>query len=178
MKKLLKLTLAMVFILGASSASAQKLGRVDLAAIVPNMPEYTEAVTKLESLGKELSSQLEQMQVELNNKYADYEKNKSTYSDSVCQMKERELMDMQQRLSDMQQIAQQDIQKKEQELMSPVYDKANAAVDKVAKAGGYAVVFSTAGDQAASAGLAYFDPAQIKDITAEVKKELGIADAK
>jgi outer membrane protein len=86
-------------------------------------------------------------------------------------MKERELMDMQQ-------IAQQDIQKKEQELMSPVYDKANAAVDKVAKAGGYAVVFSTAGDQAASAGLAYFDPAQIKDITAEVKKELGIADAK
>ena len=168
MKKLLKLTLAMVFILGASSASAQKLGRVDLAAIVPNMPEYTEAVTKLESLGKELSSQLEQMQVELNNKYADYEKNSSTYRDSVRQMKERELMDMQQRLSDMQQIAQQDIQKKEQELMSPVYDKANAAVDKVAKAGGYAVVFSTAGDQAASAGLAYFDPAQIKDITAEV----------
>lgn len=174
MKKLLKLTLALVFVIGATSASAQKLGRVDLAAIVPNMPEYTEAVANLESLGKELSAQLEQMNVEFNNKYADYDKNVSTYSDSVRQMKERELMEMQQRLQDMQQYAQQDLQKKEADLMTPIYDKANAAVNKVAAAGGYAVVFSTAGDQAASAGLAYFDPAQVKDITADVKKELGI----
>lgn len=174
MKKFLKLTLALVFVLGATSASAQKLGRVDLAAIVPNMPEYTEAVSNLEALGKELSMQLEQMNVELNNKYVDYEKNVSTYSDSLRQMKERELMEMNQRLQDMQQYAQQDLQKKEADLMTPIYEKANAAVNKVAAAGGYAVVFSTAGDQASSAGLAYFDPAQVKDITAEVKKELGI----
>jgi outer membrane protein len=174
MKKFLKLTLALVFVLGATSASAQKLGRVDLAAIVPNMPEYTEAVSNLEALGKELSMQLEQMNVELNNKYADYEKNVSTYSDSLRQMKERELMEMNQRLQDMQQYAQQDLQKKEADLMTPIYEKANAAVNKVAAAGGYAVVFSTAGDQASSAGLAYFDPAQVKDITADVKKELGI----
>ncbi len=174
MKKFLKLTLALVFVLGATSASAQKLGRVDLAAIVPNMPEYTEAVSNLEALGKELSMQLEQMNVELNNKYADYEKNVSTYSDSLRQMKERELMEMNQRLQDMQQYAQQDLQKKEADLMTPIYEKANAAVNKVAATGGYAVVFSTAGDQASSAGLAYFDPAQVKDITADVKKELGI----
>ena len=172
----MKLTLAVVFILGASSASAQKLARVDLAAVVPNMPEYTEAITNLESLGKELSLQLEQMNVELNNKYADYQKNASTYSDTVRQMKEQELMDMSQRLEGMQQIAQQDLQKKEADLMTPIYEKANAAVNKVAAAGGYAVVFSTAGDQASSAGLAYFDPAQVKDITADVKKELGIAE--
>lgn len=176
MKKFLKLTLAVVFVLGASSASAQKLARVDLASVVPNMPEYTEAITNLESLGKELSLQLEQMNVELNNKYADYQKNASTYSDTVRQMKEQELMDMSQRLEGMQQIAQQDLQKKEADLMTPIYEKANAAVNKVAAAGGYAVVFSTAGDQASSAGLAYFDPAQVKDITADVKKELGIAE--
>ena len=174
MKKFLKLTLALVFVLGATSASAQKLGRVDLAAIVPNMPEYTEAVSNLEALGKELSMQLEQMNVELNNKYADYEKNVSTYSDSLRQMKERELMEMNQRLQDMQQYAQQDLQKKEADLMTPIYEKANAAVNKVAAAGGYAVVFSTAGDQASSAGLAYFDPATLTDITPDVKRELGI----
>ena len=178
MKKLLKLTLAMVFVLGASSASAQKLGRVDLAAIVPHMPEYTEAVTNLETYGKDLQNQLEQIQVEFNQKYADYEKNMSTYNDTVRQMKESELQQLQQRFAEFQQIAQQDMQKKEQELMTPIYEKADAAVNKVAKAGGYTVVFNTAGDQAASAGLAYFDPAQVKDITADVKKELGIADAK
>jgi hypothetical protein len=35
-------------------------------------------------------------------------------------------------------------------------------------------IFSTTGDQAGSAGLAYFDPAALTDITAEVKKVLGI----
>ena len=174
----MKLTLAMVFVLGASSASAQKLGRVDLAAIVPNMPEYTEAVANLETYGKDLQNQLEQIQVEFNQKYADYEKNMNTYNDTVRQMKESELQQLQQRFGEFQQIAQQDMQKKEAELMEPIYEKANAAVNTVAKAGGYAVIFSTAGDQAAAAGLAYFDPAQVKDITAEVKKQLGIVDAK
>ncbi|MBE6203005.1 MAG: OmpH family outer membrane protein [Rikenellaceae bacterium] len=178
MKKLLKLTLAMVFVLGASSASAQKLGRVDLAAIVPNMPEYTEAVANLETYGKDLQNQLEQIQVEFNQKYADYDKNMNTYNDTVRQMKESELQQLQQRFDEFRQIAQQDMQKKEAELMEPIYEKANAAVNTVAKAGGYAVIFSTAGDQAAAAGLAYFDPAQVKDITAEVKKQLGIVDAK
>lgn len=176
MKNLLKLTLAVVFVFGAMSASAQKLGRVDLAAIIPNMTEFKDAQAKLEAYGNELTLQLEQMQVEFTNKYSEYEKNMATYSDSIRQMKERELMEMQQRFSDMQQMAQQDIQRKEAELMEPIYKKADDAVSKIAAAGGYAIVFSTTGDMAASAGLAYFDPKQVSDITAEVKKELGVTE--
>ena len=176
MKNLLKLTLAVVFVFGAMSASAQKLGRVDLAAIIPNMTEFKDAQSKLETYGNELSLQLEQMQVEFTTTYSEYEKNMATYSDSIRQMKERELMEMQQRFSDMQQMAQQDIQRKEAELMEPIYNKADEAVRKIAAAGAYTVIFSTTGDQAASAGLAYFDPKQVTDITAEVKKALGITE--
>jgi outer membrane protein len=75
-----------------------------------------------------------------------------------------------------QQIAQQDIQKQEAELMEPVYAKADEAVKKVAAAGGYIVVFNTAGDQPSSAGLAYFDAKALVDITATVKQELGITE--
>ena len=163
MKNLLKLTLAVVFVFGAMSASAQKFGRVDLAAIIPNMTEFKDAQSKLETYGNELSLQLEQMQVEFTTKYSEYEKNMSTYSDSIRQMKERELMEMQQRFSDMQQMA-------------PIYKKADEAVRKIAVAGAYTVIFSTTGDQASSAGLAYFDPKQVTDITAEVKKALGITE--
>ena len=52
--------------------------------------------------------------------------------------------------------------------------KANEAVKKVASAGGYIAIFSTAQDQPASAGLAYFDPVALTDVTALVKSELGI----
>jgi outer membrane protein len=103
-----------------------------------------------------------------------YEKNAATYSDSIRQLKEQELSQLQQRYQDFQQIAQQDMQRKEAEVMNPIYDRANEAVKKIAAAGSYVAVFSTTGDQPASAGLAYFDPALLTDITADVKKELGI----
>ena len=63
MKKLMKLALVAVLALTASTAFGQKFGRVDLAAIVPNMPEYKEAVTNLEAYGMDLQNQLEQIQV-------------------------------------------------------------------------------------------------------------------
>ena len=174
MKKILKLTLAVALMMCATVASAQKFGRVDLAAIVPNMPEFKEAQTNLEAYGLDLQNQLEQIQVEFNQKYAEYEKNRATYTDTIRQMKESELQQLQQRFQEFQQIAQQDIQQKEAELMEPIYNKANEAVKAVAEAGGYMAIFSTAGDMATSAGLAYFDHAALTDITAEVKKGLGI----
>lgn len=174
MKKLVKLAMVVLLTVSASTAFGQKFGRVDLAAIVPNMPEYQEAVTNLEAYGKDLQDQLEQIMVEFNTLYSNYEKNAATMTDSVRQLKERELGELQQRYQDFQQIAQQDMQRKEAEVMSPIYSKADEAVKKVAAAGGYVVVFNTAGDQPSSAGLAYFDPALLTDITGDVKKELGI----
>lgn len=174
MKKLVKLAMVVLLTVSASTAFGQKFGRVDLAAIVPGMPEYQEAVTNLEAYGKDLQDQLEQIMVEFNTLYSNYEKNAATMTDSVRQLKERELGELQQRYQDFQQIAQQDIQRKEAEVMSPIYSKADEAVKKVAAAGGYVAVFNTAGDQPSSAGLAYFDPALLTDLTAAVKKELGI----
>ena len=174
MKKFLKLTLTLMLVFSASSLFAQKFGRVDLAAIVTAMPEYKEAETNLQAYGQDLQDQLEQIMVEFNTLYANYEKSAATMTDSVRQLKERELAELQQRYQDFSQIAQQDIQRKEAELMTPIYDKANEAVKKVASEGGYTAIFSTAGDQPSSAGLAYFDPATLTDITAEVKKALNI----
>ncbi|MBQ8367237.1 MAG: OmpH family outer membrane protein [Alistipes sp.] len=176
MKNFLKLTLAVVLMLSTTTVFAQKFGRVDLAAIVTNMPEFKEAQTNLEAYGKDLQDQLEQIQVEFNTKYAEYEKNVGTYTDAVRQLKEAELQQLQQRFTDFQQIAQQDMQKKEADVMNPIYDKANEAVKKVASEGGYLAIFSTTQDQPAAAGLAYFDAAALTDITAAVKTELGIVE--
>ncbi len=175
MKKIFKLTLAVALVvMSVATASAQKFGRVDINAIIPNMPEFTEATANYDAYAKDLGNQLEMIQVELNQKYAEYQKNVNTYTDTIRQMKETELQDLSQRLSSFQQIAQQDLQQKEAELMNPVYEKAFEAINEVAKAGGYLVVFNTAGDQPGAAGLAYFDAEALTDVTAEVKKHLGI----
>lgn len=174
MKKFLKLTLAGALMLCSSSVFAQKFGRVDLAVIIPNMAEYKEASANLETYAKDLQDQLEAIQGEFNTRLADFEKNAGTMTDSVKQLKETELGQLQQRYRDFSQIAQQDLSKKEQELMLPVFDKANEAVKKISQAGGYLVVFNTS--NSAAAGLAYFDEAALTDITDAVKRELNVTE--
>ena len=58
------------------------------------------------------------------------------------------------------------------ELLAPIIDKAKSAIDKVAAAGGFLVVFDTS-----TGSLAYFDEATLTDVAPAVKKELGITDA-
>jgi outer membrane protein len=171
MKRVLGLTLLAVAMMGISTASAQKFARIDMQAVVVAMPEFEEAQKNLEAFGKDLQDQMEQIQVEFNNKLADFQKNQATMAASIKQMKQQELEQLQQRYAEFQQIAQQDFQKKENELIEPVQNKAQEAINKVAKANGYIAVFNTS-----VPSLAYFDEAQLTDIAALVKKELGIVD--
>ena len=171
MKKFLGLTLLAVAMLGISTVSAQKFARINVQEVVMAMPEFDEAQKNLEAFGKDLNEQMEQIQVEFNNKLADFQKNQGTMAASVKQMRQQELEQLQQRFAEFQQIAQQDFQKKESELLEPVQKKANEAVNKVAKNAGYLAVFNTA-----VPSLAYFDEAQLTDISALVKKELGITE--
>lgn len=166
-----KLFILLGVILGVSTVSAQKFARVNLQEIVVAMPEFDQAQKNLEAFGKDLQEQMEQIQVEFNNKLADFQKNQGTMAASVKQMRQQELEQLQQRFAEFQQIAQQDFQKKESELLEPVQKKANEAVNKVAKSAGYLAVFNTA-----VPSLAYFDEAQLTDISALVKKELGITE--
>ena len=166
MKKVLKLTLAVVCVMFSTSLFAQKIGRINSQEVVVNMTEYKEAQTQLEALAKDLQAQMETIQVEMNTKIQEYQKGAETMTDAVRQLKEKELNDLNTRLQEFNQVAQQELQKKEQELMEPIIKKANEAITEVSKAGGYTVIFETG-------QMIYFDEAQVKDITPEVKAKLG-----
>ena len=166
MKKVLKLTLAVVCVMFSTSLFAQKIGRINSQEVVVNMTEYKEAQTQLEALAKDLQAQMETIQVEMNTKIQEYQKGAETMTDAVRQLKEKELNDLNTRLQEFNQVAQQELQKKEQELMEPIIKKANEAITEVSKAGGYTVIFE-------SGQMIYFDEAQVKDITPEVKAKLG-----
>ena len=172
MKKALKLTLAVALMMGATSLYAQKFGRINSQEIVMAMPETKEMQTNLETFGKELNENIETINVEFNNKLQEYQKTANTLTDAVREMKAKELEDLQRRSQEFQQMAQRDYAKKQEELLQPIIEKAKAAIDKIAAAGGYLFVFDT------SAGsLAYFNEAALTDLAPEVRKELGITDA-
>ncbi|MEE1099077.1 MAG: OmpH family outer membrane protein [Alistipes sp.] len=168
MKKVLKLTLLMAMVLCTSSIFAQKFGRINVNEIITVMPETREAQTNFEAYRQDLANTIETMQVELNTKYQAFQKDEATLTESMKQLKWKEIQDLSARIEEFQQSAQQEMQQKYAELMNPVHEKAMAAIKKVAQAGGYLVVFETA-------SLVYMDEAQLTDIAPEVKAELGIA---
>ena len=87
MKNVLKLTLAVVCVMFSTSLFAQKIGRINTQEIIINMNEFKEANTQLEAYAKDLSAQLETIQVEFNNKLQEYQKAESTMTDAVRQLK-------------------------------------------------------------------------------------------
>ncbi|MBQ3260125.1 MAG: OmpH family outer membrane protein [Alistipes sp.] len=169
MKKVIKLALVLVCVMCSTSLYAQKFARINLQKVISAMPEIKTLQSDIESFAKELGEQLEVMQVEYNNKVADFQKNSATMNESVRNLKEKELYDLQQRIGEFQQIAQQDIEKKQMELYQPIHVKASEAVKKVASAAGYTAVFDTSMN-----ALAYVDESSVVDIEAAVCTELGI----
>ena len=167
MKKAIKLTLAVVFVMGATSLFAQqKFGRINTQEIIVGMPETKEMQTNMEAYAKDLQDNLESMTVEYNQKLQEFQKNFNTLSESVRQLKENDLNALIQRRNEFEQAAQQDFQKRQNELLAPIIEKAKNAIDKVAAAGGYLAVFDTS-----TGSLAYFDEASLTDIAPAVKKD-------
>ncbi|MFR9602486.1 MAG: OmpH family outer membrane protein [Rikenellaceae bacterium] len=169
MKKLFTVAIVAAMALGVTTASAQKLGRVQVQEIVMTMPETQTMQTNLEAFRKDLADNLETMQVEFNNKLADYQGNLSTYTDSVRSLKETELQDLQTRMQQFEQTAMQEMQAKQNELLNPIITKAREAINKVAQDGGYDVVY----DESAGA-LAYVNASTVTDLSPQVKSALGI----
>ena len=172
MKKLIRLTLVIsMAMLSTTTLYAQKFGRINMQMVLASMPESKEMQTNLESFGKELNEQLEQIMVEINNKTAEFQKNQATMAASVKQLKQQELEQLQTRYYEFQRVAQTDYQNKWNELFAPIQKKALEAVDKIAKAGSHTAIFDTS-----SQSLAYFSESQLTDIYPLVRTELGITE--
>lgn len=170
MKTVLKLALSMAALLlvsGMNPAAAQKFGYINIQELVFSMPEMTEVQTNFEALQKDLEAQYETMVVEYRKKADEFQRTSSTMTDGVRQMREQELTDMLQRIQAFEQTVQVDLEKKQNELLEPLFSKANDAVKTVAKANGLTAVL-------ASGALAYVDEATMVDVLPLAKSHLGI----
>ena len=173
MKRIIrKVALAMVFALcgGVFVANAQKLGYVDLQEVMLAMPEYKKANSDMEKYQKQLEDDLGKLQQEFQTKYKSYEEEGTKLSPTMREFKEKELRQLQERIQEFQQSAQEDSRKKEAELLKPIVEKAKSAIGQVAKEVGYTYVFDSN-----TAGMLYKPEGD--DVTTLVKKKLGIVDA-
>jgi len=165
------IALAVVVTFFGQSASAQKFGHIDNDQLIQALPEFDTARVQLEKFQKELVNALELMSVEFNNKREAYQKDAANLSEIVKQNKEQELSDLQGRIQEFQQNAQQQLQNKQAELFQPIVTKVDKAVKEVGKENGFIYIFDVSQSKAS---LLYFDETKSTNVTPLVKTKLGI----
>ena len=170
MKRLLKvLFLGIALFVMSGMANAQvKLAHVNTAEILDVMPDKATAEKSLEKYYGELQSQLEAMAKEYQTKMQDYEANQATMSNLVKQSKEKEIIDLQTRIQQFQANAENEFESKRAELLKPILDKIQNAINTVGKEKGYTYILDLA------TGAAVYVGTDAVDCTKDVKAKLGI----
>ena len=160
-----KLIIAMMLI-APMALSAQKFGHINTQELFAQMPEVNQVKLKMDTIQSQYENQLASMNEEIQKKAQDYQAQEATMADAIKQIRQQELQEMQQRIQLFYQTAEQDIQRKQQELLAPVHEKMAKAIKAVGEREGYTYIFD-------SAAMVHIGNDAI-DATPAVKKELGI----
>ena len=157
MKAVKVLFFTAVLLLGVNTAMAQaKLGHIDVATLISLMPETKKANTQMETMSNGFKADYDKMVTEYQNLAQKYQNEAASQSDAMNQTRAKELEDRQQRLQMFAQSAQQ-----------PIFEKAQEAINAVAKEKGLSYVFNTA------SGALVYDGGGV-DLMPDVKKKLGL----
>ena len=157
-----------LFVMSGMANAQVKLAHVNTAEILDVMPDKASAEKSLEKYYGELQAQLETMAKEYQTKMQDYEANQATMSNLVKQSKEKEIIDLQTRIQQFQANAENEFEAKRAELLKPILDKIQNAINAVGKEKGYTYIL----DLATGATVYVSDDAI--DATKDVKAKLGI----
>jgi outer membrane protein len=165
--KVLFLGIALFVMSGVANAQV-KIAHVNTAEVLDAMPDKAKAEKSLEKYYGELQSQLETMAKEYQTKMQDYEANQATMSNLVKQSKEKEIIDLQTRITQFQANAENEFEAKRAELLKPILDKIQNAINSVGKEKGYTYIIDLA------TGAAVYVGDNAVDVTKDVKSKLGI----
>ena len=167
MKKLI--ICAICALCGFTTANAQaKFGHVNTQEIIQAMPEYQKAQTEIKALQDQYEADLKSMQDELTKKGEAFDKEQATLPDNIKQRRQQELQDMYTKIQQSYQDNQQALAQAQQEKMNAITTKVLDAIKAVGQAGNYIYIMDM------GSGVPYISTTLSTDVTAEVKKKLGI----
>lgn len=164
------LALAMVFSisgLSAQSAKPVKIGHIETGKLMEALPEVKKANEELTALAAEYEGTLKELEKQLSTLQEDYQKNAASYTDLKRSDLEQQMDGIYRRMQTFQAQAQELLQKKQDELLRPIYEKIQKAIKEVGDEKGFTYILD-------AGALLYASPLNSEDILADVKKKLGI----
>lgn len=169
--KALASTLVFILLFIFNSAAGQeslKIGHVNIQEILQKMPETDSIRLVIEKESSDMEELYQEMIMEHEDNLKKYNSEKDSYSDFVKSSKEKDLMEMSSKIQQFQQNANQQLQKRNMELVQPLYTKINEAISAVSLKNSYTYVLDL------SSGAVAFHAPSSKNLNDIVLKELGV----
>lgn len=146
-------------------ANAQKIAHINLDEVVASMPEAKSMQADMEKLGKTYESEIKAASTALKAKFDRYTAEEKSKTPQENQQRAVEVQKEQGKIAQLQQAAQQELQKKQNDLLAPIIKKAETAIKTYAKEKGIQYVLD-------ARTLIYSEGGE--DISTAIKSKLGV----
>ncbi|MFT6880908.1 MAG: outer membrane protein [Psychromonas sp.] len=168
-------TLFAALMLAGFGVNAQvKIGYTNIDFILTNIPDSKVIQEKLATEKAQYDKLLQEKIATFQKDYEDYQKNAATMSPVIRQDKEKTLQTAQEGIQTFQKNSENALQSKQQDLLAPVMDKIQGAIDEVAKANAYTHVFNS--DAGYGTTPVILVAPESDNITSLVFKQLGVEE--
>jgi outer membrane protein len=123
--------------------SDMKIGYVEPMVILERMPEMAAIERQLQNFMERKNREIAQKEMDLAQRLEDFQRRRSVISAEAREREEENLTRLQVELQQAQGTAQQELQQRQVELISPIIDKIQTAIDDVADEMGLTYVLNT-----------------------------------
>lgn len=141
---------------------------VNTAELLEVFPEKGQATQQLLTLSENYKKELELMQNEYNKKYSDYITYQSSLTENIKLRRMQELTELENRMQQFMELAQEDMENQEKALLEPLKQKISEAIRTVGIERNYTVIYDLA-----NPGIAFVSPAAV-DANPYVMQKLGV----
>lgn len=143
MKIKLFITALTLFVSLGASAQNFKLGYTNIEYILQNLPESKTIQAKIQTEKAQYDKLYQDKLADAQKMLEEYQKNAASMSSVIKADKEKSLQNKQNELQELQQNAEEALSRKQQELVAPIMEKIQTAIDDVAKENGYTFVLNS-----------------------------------
>lgn len=144
-KIILSLSLLFAFVLFQNTqATAQtlKIGYVQVDSVISLMPEYKAATSKLEELQKVIQRDLQGKQQVIQARYAELQKQVQSMTEAQKQQAQQEMQEKDIQYQEAEAKAEADFNKRQNDLLFPIYAKIREAIKEVGKENNYVLILN------------------------------------
>lgn len=168
MKHLKTLLLVAILTLGfTTTANAQKVAHIDTDKLIASMPASKALQAEMQKLQKSYKDEITREAKRLDSTYKKYQAEAKSQTQEVNKKRALEMQAGQQKLAQLEKAAIEEMQKKQQDKLIPILERAQKAIKDVAAEKGIIYVL----DASRGKGLIVFDKGE--DLYPAVKAKLG-----